>query len=98
MMPRPITPRALRRRAREHMPDMLDRQQNRCYFCGRFIIAVKSIPAKNRLEQDATTITYLHRGQRRRDLFATVEHLIPLKEGGCNSPDNLVATCFDCNC
>ena len=28
---------------------------------------------------------------------ATIEHILPIKEGGANAPDNLIAMCLACN-
>ncbi len=28
---------------------------------------------------------------------ATIEHILPIKEGGANTPDNLIAMCLACN-
>lgn len=92
-----MTPRSLRRRARRVMPDLLSAQRHRCYFCGRRIVHVSKIPKDKRLAIDATTVTYLRRGQVRRELFATIEHLVPIRAGGRNDRRNLVATCFCCN-
>ncbi len=29
--------------------------------------------------------------------MATIEHILPIKEGGANEPDNIVAMCLACN-
>ena len=92
-----MVPRSLRRQARQLMPDLLSAQRNRCYFCGRRIVHIRKIPKSHRLHQDGTTITYVRRGTVQRDLFATIEHLTPIRAGGRNDRRNLVATCFCCN-
>jgi DNA-binding protein Fis len=37
------------------------------------------------------------RGNRQAHYMATIEHILPIKEGGLNEPENLIAMCLACN-
>lgn len=90
--------RRMRAAARKKLSRLLDRQSNRCHFCGEAIIEVATIPAKRRLSTRNGCVRWLdHQGQARECRIATVEHIIPLGENGQNTDWNLVAACERCN-
>lgn len=58
----------------------------------------KSLSKKTRFDvfkRDLFTCQYC--GQKPPAITLEVDHIKPVKDGGCNDIDNLIAACFDCN-
>jgi hypothetical protein len=52
----------------------------------------------NRIVKNRSTIVYLSTdGQMREEAFGTIDHLIRVTDGGDNSAENLVVSCYECN-
>ena len=88
----------IRRRARTKLQSLVESQGNVCHYCGKGIVAEQSIPLELR-DGRAWPHVYFRteQGEYLFALLATVEHKIPLSEGGTNADENLVAACQRCN-
>lgn len=88
-----------RQRARnDHLDRLFVEQNSLCHWCHRPTALTRYVP-KNAL---VGTIKSEVRWRIHADLVvcvpvATVDHVIPLSEGGTNDPGNLVLACANCN-
>lgn len=74
------------------------RQGSFCFWCGIKVIRESEIPQNNRIVKNHSTIVYLSGdGRMREEAFATIDHLIRVTDGGDNSAENLVISCYGCN-
>jgi hypothetical protein len=96
-------PKTRRVHARRSLPRLLARSGWRCQWCGcelttpaevcRLGGTLVSDPARNE-----HCLRWLDAGGRlRRTARATVDHVMPLRDGGDNGQDNLVPACVPCN-
>jgi HNH endonuclease len=70
----------------------------RCFWCGRDIIPVSSLPPACIISQSACGVTYIDgSGEEKTVRKASIDHLIRKADGGTNDPENLVASCMPCN-
>ena len=85
--------------ARRQLPKILAEQNNKCYYCRRFVVVIRSIPDYLRLEQKDPYQVYFRtlEGEVRHALIATIDHVVPLSKNGSNLRTNLVAACRRCN-
>lgn len=73
------------------------RQGSFCFWCGGKVIKEADIPAENRLIKNKQTVVYLAGDQLREEAIGTIDHLLRLRDGGSNNPENLVISCLSCN-
>lgn len=74
------------------------RQGSFCFWCGIRVIRESEIPQANRIVKNHSTIVYLSAGgEMREEAFGTIDHLIRVTDGGDNSVENLVTSCYECN-
>lgn len=87
-----------RRQAKRHMSALLAKSNHKCHWCGRHIVSYGSI--KDRFEivsKTSSTITWKENDKTITELFATIDHVVSLADGGGNKFINLVPSCFKCN-
>lgn len=72
-----------------------------CHWCGIPLVRVCTINPKLITKQEKGMVYYARRGRGRLtehcDYFMTVDHVIPLSEGGKSGISNLVPSCEPCN-
>lgn len=74
------------------------RQGSYCFWCGIKVVRESEIPQANRISKNHSTIVYLSAGgEMREEAFGTIDHLIRVTDGGDNSAENLVISCYECN-
>lgn len=84
--------------ARKNLPKIVAEQDDKCHYCGRFVVAIRSIPDYLRDEKNGPHIYFRSlEGDLLFALFATIDHVTPLSKNGSNRRENLVASCFRCN-
>lgn len=78
---------------------IVERDGSDCFWCGKSVMRPSLIPPGNRLSSDGgETIVYLTDGGERREMaVATIDHLLRVRDGGDNNPENLVVSCCPCN-
>jgi 5-methylcytosine-specific restriction endonuclease McrA len=96
------TIRNQKRRQRERAADLLKRVCTHlgyeCWWCKRPLVLARDIPDVNVLKRTADHLTW--RSNRHgpiTKLIATVDHVLPLADGGNNYYTNLVPSCGPCN-
>lgn len=78
--------------------EVVARQGSSCFWCGIRVVRVAQIPQKNRLATKDSKIVYRSsNGETRREAVGTVDHLVRVTDGGDNSLENLVISCYPCN-
>ncbi len=68
-----------------------------CHYCKKTVVWSELMCPTKVIEKGHRHIKWMEDGVEIRTPAATVEHLIPLSEGGGNLPENIVAACWDCN-
>jgi len=68
-----------------------------CTYCGGELVLVRSVKSERKLEEDDTHLTYVNNGVLTKKLILTVEHIIPLSQGGTSTKENLAFSCVPCN-
>lgn len=91
-----------RRRQRERAADLLKRICTKlgynCWWCKRHLVLARDIPEVNILERTADHLTWQsNKHGPIKKLIATVDHVLPLADGGNNYHTNLVPACGPCN-
>jgi 5-methylcytosine-specific restriction endonuclease McrA len=87
----------LRRKAAKWLPALLWRTRGRCHWCGVPVVRVGAVPRADRVRVTAYALLFWRRGRLKWVAMATVEHVVPLGEGGLNEFGNVVAACRRCN-
>ncbi len=71
---------------------------DKCGYCNVDVIWRELLPAESRVfKYTSTKIVWSNNGKIKKGIPATVEHIVPLSEGGGNLKINLMAACFECN-
>lgn len=88
-----------RRQARKYIEKLLEKQSQKCYDCERIIYPIRRYLKQGwKLITAKRDIAILEKeGIKTEFIFATIEHIQPLCEGGQNNIDNLIALCIKCN-
>jgi 5-methylcytosine-specific restriction endonuclease McrA len=88
-----------RDKARKKVPELLIKQEGKCYYCGREIICIASILNNNivHINNGKGTVLYTSNGEDILAYYATVEHKVRMIDGGKNDEENIVASCYKCN-
>jgi len=71
---------------------------SKCHWCGKPIVWATRIPTQSVIKvhrKDYITVNLL--GKAVRMFIATIDHVVPLRDGGANDRSNLVASCRPCN-
>lgn len=88
---------SLRRRARERAPAVLKKHGTQCWWCKAPLISIQSLRPEQIVRITGRHVWWRKNGTVRVDLFATLDHVVPLSEGGTNRFANLVPACSKCN-
>lgn len=87
-----------RRQARKKFPCLMMKTKGKCYWCSKDIVVsqaiIRAYPYRIKKEYIFWTD---YQGEEHVALFATVDHIVPIRDGGTNDPENLVASCGPCN-
>lgn len=87
----------LRAKARLLLPLLLSRTNGKCQWCGDPLVLARELPPNA-----CKCLGYVSwtdaAGVRHRALYATVDHLKRITDGGTNDIYNLVPACHYCNC
>jgi hypothetical protein len=86
-----------RRRASRQLGFLLLRQKHKCFFCRVPLVHIRSIHPDRIVRRTNYMLVFRDAGEIFAVPFATVEHLVPLANGGTNDWNNLVAACSTCN-
>lgn len=86
-----------RRKASRYLRLLLARTRGRCHWCRVPVVRVGSIPPHLRVKPTKWAIVFWRGGKLRWVAVATVDHVVPLVDGGESRPGNLVAACCKCN-
>ena len=84
-----------RARARAHL--VIERHGSECYYCGAPLVQIKKLHHTQLIKVTGRHVSWIKDGVVRQDLFLTLDHLVPVSEGGSNSLNNLVPACSKCN-
>lgn len=84
-------------KARQRLPILMKNFNNKCYWCGKEIVMMRSILKEYVLDIDHGSITYKNGEEVVQKLLASVDHKVGLVDGGNNQFDNLVPSCRYCN-
>lgn len=85
------------------LPELLElvhRQEGRCHWCGREIVALSEVPERDIVKRDHFRVWYFERGQVIKRMVADRDHLVPKmakRIGITCSPTDKVASCRECN-
>lgn len=80
---------------------LMVKARGKCHWCNIPIIAVRNIPRGLRIKQHDGVLVYwpikIGIGVPMTKSVATVDHIVPISDGGSNEEGNLVASCERCN-
>lgn len=99
----PLSRRDRNRRDRQqyeaalHLQEVCNRLGFKCYWCERPLVILRLLPKQNIIGRSAHQVTWRGKGKIKTAYYATVDHVIPIREGGSNKWDNLVPSCAPCN-
>ncbi len=86
----------VQRKARKSIFLLMDRQKGKCYWCEEDLVIVDVV--RDRIVRITPNFVEWKDGEQViRQKYATVDHVVPIREDHNNSPDNLVASCSSCN-
>lgn len=83
------------RPSRKNLERLVKEYSNQCFWCKRTIVILKNL--ENVVKITSKTVTYVFEGQEVTSCIATVDHVLPMVEGGRNKLNNLVPACVACN-
>lgn len=86
-----------RRRAREWASVILEKHGAQCWWCGAPLVSIQALHSELIVRITGRHVWWYKNGTIRQDLFATLDHVVPLSEGGTNRLANLVPACSKCN-
>lgn len=92
--------RNLRKSARLQFLDKITGPFGKCHWCNITIVWLKRIPEDWMVVPIENQRARVCRGSKKIIevyLLATIDHVVPLAQGGSNHPFNLVAACSPCN-
>jgi 5-methylcytosine-specific restriction endonuclease McrA len=90
--------RILHQRAKRRMDDVMHKCGYKCHWCGKALIRKRHIPrAEKILLQTKDKVIWLSKGVALTRWWASVDHIVPICEGGDSDIGNLVASCQPCN-
>jgi hypothetical protein len=88
-------PNRQRKNAQKHMPRLMDEYGGCCAYCNRPVIPDRSVEG---VVKWSPTIVYVENGGVPRAILrATIDHFLPLSQGGTNAYENLKLCCVGCN-
>ena len=87
-----------RKNARKHIIEIWERCGKHCFYCKKPIFPIKLIQKQFKiLKISAHHVIYEKENIIVKSLFATIDHIDSLAEGGGNIQQNLVISCSVCN-
>lgn len=86
-----------RRVAARFLPGLRQLSGHRCHWCRAYVVIVRQIPKAQRLKLDKWSVVYMVGSKKLWHARATVDHVVPLGEGGSSVFANLVCACAKCN-
>lgn len=87
----------IRKQAREYLAEKVESAFDRCHWCKCEIIWRWRVAGRIKTDHKNHTVSYRIGDEIFTTPMATVDHVIPISEGGGNSLLNLVSSCYDCN-
>lgn len=88
----------IRKQANNKLLRVLRRLGSECFWCGRALVALRSIPQQWILKLTYAMVTWKgERGDVQHRHIATADHLVELRNGGKSNIENLVPACRPCN-
>lgn len=79
------------------LPKLVRRQNGLCHWCQCPILQFTLEQVLHCIKLTRNSIYLEENGEIKRYQQATVDHIIPVRDGGNNEPENLVAACASCN-
>ena len=79
----------------QYLPELWERAHGVCHYCGTFTIPARLVP-----EIEGAVLTKKGRVVLWRGCYwsvASVDHVVPRRDGGTNRRKNLVLACVQCN-
>lgn len=87
----------LRNKARSRARFVIERHGSECYYCGAPLVSIQTLRRSQVVKVSGRHVWWTNNGFVRQDLFLTLDHVIPIAEGGSNELNNLVPACSKCN-
>ena len=89
--------RRQRQKAADKLKAILSRHGCYCHWCNEPLVLIRDIPPSVIISKTSNELIWRNKKGIQRRKFATVDHVIPIREGGTNSSENIVPSCETCN-
>ncbi len=90
--------RRQQQKARDKLPKLLAVTGGKCHYCSEPLIQLKTVAVDRIVKRTDHYVTYrTGLGDVVKVAIATVDHVVPLMDGGTSDFDNLVPACGACN-
>jgi len=93
----PNQKRSIRKNARKKIDILYTKQNGLCHWCKSYVAIEKNIDKENVVVVKRSYIIWKDMGFVFSARIATIDHVIPIGQGGTSDIDNLVVACATCN-